>query len=108
MTHGRTLTGRVPLDDVVAAIAQYAFVASPYPLILSLEVHNDLAQQATLAHILRTRLGPMLVVAPLEDAPRDELPSPEALRHRVLVKVRAYATDTSARCPTHAPSWTMR
>lgn len=88
VTHGHTLTSRVPLDDVVAAIAQYAFVSSPYPLILSLEVHNDLAQQTAVAHILRSRLGDMLVTAPLEDGESNTLPSPEQLRYRILVKCK--------------------
>lgn len=88
VTHGRTLTGKVPFDDVVAAIAQYAFVSSPYPLILSLEVHNDVQQQEAIASILRTRLGAMLVTAPLDDMPRETLPSPEELRGRVLVKFK--------------------
>ena len=90
VTHGHTLTSRVPLDDVVAAIAQYAFVSSPYPLILSLEVHNDLAQQEVLASILRTQLGDMLVTAPLEDDVPGMLPSPEQLRYRILVKCKNY------------------
>ena len=89
VTHGHTLTSRVPLDDVVAAVAQYAFVASPYPLILSLEVHNDLAQQVVLANILQARLGDMLVTAPLDDDVQPGmLPSPEQLRFRILVKCK--------------------
>lgn len=88
VTHGRTLTSKVPLDDVIAAIAQYAFVASPYPLILSLEVHNDVAQQEAIAASLRTRLGPMLVTEPLPDVPSGTLPSPEQLRGRILVKFK--------------------
>jgi len=87
VTHGRTLTSRVSFDNVVAAIAQYAFVSSPYPLILSLEVHNDVPQQETMAAILRARLGTTLVSAPLPNVPPGTLPSPEQLRHRVLVKV---------------------
>lgn len=38
ITHGRTLTSRVALADVVRAIRDYAFAASPFPVILSLEV----------------------------------------------------------------------
>ncbi|KAL4402427.1 phosphatidylinositol phospholipase C [Malassezia pachydermatis] len=99
VTHGHTLTGRVPLDDVVAAIAQYAFVTSPYPLILSLEVHNDVAQQITLAHILRSRLGEMLVTAPLPDVVPGNLPSPEQLRYRILVKCKNYELVPTSTMP---------
>lgn len=90
VTHGHTLTSRVPLVDVVDAIAQYAFVSSPYPLILSLEVHNDMTQQATLAQILRTRLGSLLVTEPLPDVSAGALPTPEQLKYRILVKCKRY------------------
>ncbi|WFD26127.1 phosphoinositide phospholipase C [Malassezia nana] len=90
VTHGHTLTTRVPLGDVVDAIARYAFVSSPYPLILSLEVHNDMAQQDTLAHILRTRLGSLLVTERLPDVYPGVLPSPEQLKYRILVKCKNY------------------
>lgn len=88
VTHGRTLTSKVPFDDVIAAVAQYAFVSSPYPLILSLEVHNEVQQQEAIAASLRTHLGSMLVTEPLKDVPEGTLPSPEQLRGRILVKFK--------------------
>lgn len=92
ITHGRTLTSRVPFQDVISAIARYAFVTSPYPLILSLEVHADPAQQEVMARILRETLGEMLLSQPLgsQALPNadDELPSPEALKFKVLVKAK--------------------
>jgi len=90
VTHGRTLTSKVPFRDVVVAIERYAFVASPFPLILSLEVHNDIAQQDALATILREILGDKLLSAPL-DRSQDvlqSLPSPSELRGKVLVKAK--------------------
>ncbi|CAO1632645.1 unnamed protein product [Parajaminaea phylloscopi] len=89
ITHGRTLTSKISFSDVVVAIAQYAFVASPYPLILSLEVHTDLAQQATMAKILREKLGDALVTRRLSASQGNaQLPSPEQLRGRILVKAK--------------------
>ena len=38
--HGHTLVGRIALRDVLVAVRQYAFVASPYPLVLSFEVRR--------------------------------------------------------------------
>ncbi|WFD30770.1 phosphoinositide phospholipase C [Malassezia sp. CBS 17886] len=98
VTHGHTLTSRVPFDDVVAAVAQYAFVSSPYPLILSLEVHNDVAQQDSIAAILRARLGGMLVTERV-DGEGDVLPSPEQLRHRILVKTKDWNVIRAAQPP---------
>lgn len=92
ITHGRTLTSRVPFQDVISAISRYAFVTSPYPLILSLEVHADPPQQEVMARILRDTLGEMLLSQPLGSQATpgvdDELPSPEALKFKVLVKAK--------------------
>lgn len=96
--HGRTLTSRLPVRDALTAIAKYAFVASPYPVILSMEVHCDHAQQDKLADILRSTLGKALVDSPLfgetinehlAGAPTvDTLPSPENLKYRILIKAK--------------------
>lgn len=92
ITHGRTLTRRVPFQDVISAIARYAFVTSPYPLILSLEVHANPPQQEVMARILQDTLGELLLSQPIPSRPvlgaGDELPSPEDLKYKVLVKAK--------------------
>lgn len=50
---------------------------SPYPVILSLENHCGLEQQAVMACHLRTILGDMLVTQALDSQNPEELPSPE-------------------------------
>jgi phosphatidylinositol phospholipase C delta len=96
--HGRTLTSKVLARDVLQAIAKYAFVASHYPVILSVEVHCETAQQDRLAEALRETLGEALVAKPLrDDEDSNELPSPEALKYRFLVKAKnLFATSTSS------------
>uniref|UniRef100_A0AAQ4PE61 Phosphoinositide phospholipase C n=1 Tax=Gasterosteus aculeatus aculeatus TaxID=481459 RepID=A0AAQ4PE61_GASAC len=84
--HGHTLTSKVPFKEVIETIAQYAFKASPYPLILSLENHCSLEQQAVMAKHLRTLLGSKLLTKPLGAQPPQDLPSPEELKGRILVK----------------------
>ena len=37
--HGHTLTSKISFDNVIKTVKQYAFIKSPYPLIISLEVH---------------------------------------------------------------------
>ncbi|CAL8304535.1 unnamed protein product [Merluccius merluccius] len=84
--HGHTLTSKVPFKEVIETIAQYAFKASPYPLTLSLENHCSVEQQAVMARDLRSILGSKLLTKPLREQPLKDLPSPEELRGRILVK----------------------
>uniref|UniRef100_A0A8C5WFY4 Phosphoinositide phospholipase C n=1 Tax=Leptobrachium leishanense TaxID=445787 RepID=A0A8C5WFY4_9ANUR len=84
--HGRTLTSKILFKDVISTIRDYAFTYSPYPVILSLENHCGLEQQATMAYHLRNILGDMLVSAPIDSLQEDCLPSPEALKGKVLLK----------------------
>ncbi|XP_017274967.1 1-phosphatidylinositol 4,5-bisphosphate phosphodiesterase delta-3-A isoform X2 [Kryptolebias marmoratus] len=84
--HGHTLTSKVPFREVIETISQYGFKASPYPLILSLENHCSVEQQAVMAKHLRTILGRKLLTKPLADLPLRDLPSPEELKWRILVK----------------------
>ncbi|KAM9392351.1 1-phosphatidylinositol 4,5-bisphosphate phosphodiesterase delta-3-A [Pholidichthys leucotaenia] len=84
--HGHTLTSKVPFKEVIETIAQYAFKVSPYPLILSLENHCSVEQQAVMAKHLRTILGRKLLTSPLSKQPLTELPSPEELKGCILVK----------------------
>ncbi|XP_070249136.1 1-phosphatidylinositol 4,5-bisphosphate phosphodiesterase delta-3 isoform X2 [Myotis yumanensis] len=84
--HGHTLTSKILFRDVVQAVRDHAFTLSPYPVILSLENHCGLEQQAVMARHLRTILGDMLVTQALDSQNPEELPSPEQLKGRVLVK----------------------
>ncbi|XP_025717617.2 1-phosphatidylinositol 4,5-bisphosphate phosphodiesterase delta-3 isoform X1 [Callorhinus ursinus] len=84
--HGHTLTSKILFRDVVQTVRDHAFTLSPYPVILSLENHCGLEQQAVMAHHLRTILGDALVTEALDAQNLEELPSPEQLKGRVLVK----------------------
>ena len=87
VTHGHTGTSECLFSDVVSAIKKYAFIASPYPVILSLEVHCTLEQQIKMAETLINILGESLVTEPLM-AHTMALPSPQELKHRFLIKVK--------------------
>ncbi|XP_074892270.1 1-phosphatidylinositol 4,5-bisphosphate phosphodiesterase delta-3 [Buteo buteo] len=84
--HGHTLTSKILFRDVIESIRDYAFKQSPYPVILSLENHCGLEQQATMAWHMKAILGDMLLTQPLEGQDPHNLPSPEQLKGKVLVK----------------------
>ncbi|XP_006890656.1 PREDICTED: 1-phosphatidylinositol 4,5-bisphosphate phosphodiesterase delta-1 isoform X2 [Elephantulus edwardii] len=83
--HGYTLTSKILFSDVLRAIRDYAFKASPYPVILSLENHCSLEQQRVMARHLRTFLGNFLLDQQL-DGVNSSLPSPEQLKGKILLK----------------------
>ncbi|KAM5471875.1 putative phosphoinositide phospholipase C [Microsporum audouinii] len=87
VSHGRTMTTSVLFADCISVINRYAFLSSDYPLIISLEVHCNPEQQLAMTNIIKSTFKEKLVLESLrEDWPI--LPSPEALKHRVLIKVK--------------------
>ncbi|KRX70834.1 1-phosphatidylinositol 4,5-bisphosphate phosphodiesterase delta-3-A, partial [Trichinella sp. T6] len=83
VTHGHTLVKPVSLSVVLKAINNYGFSTTPYPIILSLEIHCDVRKQAILADMLVKTFGKKLHknVAHLKT-----LPSPEELKNKILLK----------------------
>ena len=59
--HGHTLTTKISFRDVVQTIADFAFVSSPLPVVLSIENHCSLSQQQKMAAIFRELLADKLV-----------------------------------------------
>lgn len=93
--HGKTLTSSVPVREVCAVIKRYAFMASPYPIILSAEVHCSLEQQVQLVTILKEVFGDALITKSSPVIKNDgNLPSPEQLRNRVLFKSKRPIEET--------------
>ncbi|XP_008568970.1 PREDICTED: 1-phosphatidylinositol 4,5-bisphosphate phosphodiesterase delta-4 [Galeopterus variegatus] len=90
--HGHTLTSRILFKDVVATVAQYAFQTSDYPVILSLENHCSWEQQQTMARHLTEILGEQLLSTTLDGLLPNQLPSPEELRRKILVKGKRSST----------------
>uniref|UniRef100_A0A8C5KSA1 Phosphoinositide phospholipase C n=1 Tax=Jaculus jaculus TaxID=51337 RepID=A0A8C5KSA1_JACJA len=90
--HGYTLTTRILFKDVVAAVAQYAFQTSNYPVILSLENHCSWEQQLTMARYLTEILGDQLLSTTLDGLLPNRLPSPEVRARKILVKGKKLRT----------------
>lgn len=85
--HGKRLTTSLSFLDVIKTVRKCAFISSPYPLILSLEVHCNYENQLRMVDILKSVLHDQLVVEPLMTN-QLTLPSPADLKHRILVKVK--------------------
>ncbi|MCL4125685.1 UNVERIFIED_CONTAM: hypothetical protein GTU68_045445 [Idotea baltica] len=86
--HGHTLTTKIALADVLRdAIKLYAFTASPYPVILSIENHLCIEQQVLMVRLLKEILGEHLATHPI---PSDikVLPSPEDFKYKIIVKAK--------------------
>ncbi|KAK4702929.1 hypothetical protein P7C70_g3286, partial [Phenoliferia sp. Uapishka_3] len=105
ITHGRTLTSNIPARDALTAIAQYAFLASPYPVILSLEIHCDTSQQDKLATIFRETLGDKLLDHRLDEGVGEieHLPSPSELKGKILLKAKNLLATVTGAPTTTAP-----
>ncbi|ORX89142.1 PLC-like phosphodiesterase [Basidiobolus meristosporus CBS 931.73] len=92
--HGYTLTSKILFRDVILAIKKYGFVASPYPLILSLEMHCSLTQQERIAAILVEILGDSLLTSSI-DVAGISLPSPTKLKNKIMIKGKIVRSELS-------------
>uniref|UniRef100_A0A5F9DF20 Phosphoinositide phospholipase C n=1 Tax=Oryctolagus cuniculus TaxID=9986 RepID=A0A5F9DF20_RABIT len=70
---------------------KHIFKTSEYPVVLSLENHCSPHQQEVMADILQNILGDSLLCDMLDDF-QDTLPSPEALKFKILVKNKKIGT----------------
>jgi len=96
VTHGRTLTKSITFHDAIKVIDKYAFVETEYPLILSLEVHCSPDQQHIMVRTMVDEFGDKLVAQPIKEEGY-QLPSPEELKRRILIKVKAPAEELDAK-----------
>ncbi|KAM7414826.1 hypothetical protein PAMA_019582 [Pampus argenteus] len=84
--HGYTLTTKILFKDVITTVEQHAFEVSAYPVILSLENHCSQEQQEVMAQYLISILGDKLLRTPLDHAATGDLPSPNDLKYKILIK----------------------
>lgn len=100
--HGFTATSDIAFRDVCATIRKYAFRSTDLPLIVSLEVHCNHAQQDIMVEIMNDYWRQYLV-AP-SDAVTDQTPLPllETLKNTILIKVKYVPPEKAkAKKPSH-------
>lgn len=96
--HGHTLTSKIGFREVLTIIKKSAFATSNLPVILSIENHCSLQQQARMAQMFRNYLGEELVTyflfeADYSNSPR--LPSPWQLQNKILIKNKKLVAEPS-------------
>ncbi|KAJ3680874.1 hypothetical protein LUZ60_015363 [Juncus effusus] len=84
--HGRTLCSPVGMLTCLQSIKKYAFEASPYPLIITLEDHLTPDLQTKVAHMIKETFGDLLFVP--TDEPMKEFPSPNELQKRIIISTK--------------------
>uniref|UniRef100_A0A1I7W479 Phosphoinositide phospholipase C n=1 Tax=Loa loa TaxID=7209 RepID=A0A1I7W479_LOALO len=97
--HGHTLTSKIGFREVLSVIKKSAFTTSNLPLVLSIENHCSLQQQARMAQMFKNYLGEKLVTyflfeADYSNSPR--LPSPWQLQNKILIKNKKMIAEPSA------------
>jgi phosphatidylinositol phospholipase C delta len=83
--HGYTRTSRILFEDVIKAIDKDAFTVSPYPVILSLEVHTSVAQQDAMAEIMEKVFGDKLA-KPTWEQGQEFIVTPAMYMNKIIVK----------------------
>lgn len=84
--HGRTLTTPVELIKCLRSIKEHAFIASEYPVVITLEDHLTPDLQAKVAEMITQTFGDLLFSPGPE--PLREFPSPESLKKRVIISTK--------------------
>ncbi|KAK7300530.1 hypothetical protein RJT34_11376 [Clitoria ternatea] len=84
--HGWTLTNPVSVTKCLESIKEYGFVASQYPVIITIEDHLTTDLQAKFAVMATQIFGEMLFYP--ETACLTEFPSPESLKNRVIISTK--------------------
>ncbi|PPQ88911.1 hypothetical protein CVT25_009146 [Psilocybe cyanescens] len=78
--HPLTFTSNVSMRDICEAIAKYAFVTSPYPVVISAEVHHRHHGRGVWRQDYPGSCGGSPKIA--------ELPSPKSLKNKFLLKAK--------------------
>ncbi|XP_052007992.1 1-phosphatidylinositol 4,5-bisphosphate phosphodiesterase eta-1 [Xyrauchen texanus] len=94
--HGYTLTSKITFKSVIETINKYAFVNNEFPVILSIENHCSIQQQKKIAKHLKEIFGDKLDVGEALNKDPKQLPSPNSLKGKILIKGKRLPSHLSA------------
>ncbi|XP_057203729.1 1-phosphatidylinositol 4,5-bisphosphate phosphodiesterase eta-1 [Triplophysa rosa] len=94
--HGYTLTSKITFKSVIETINKYAFINNEFPVILSIENHCSIQQQKKIAQHLKEILGDKLDVWEALNKDPKQLPSPNSLMGKILIKGKRLSPYLSA------------
>ncbi|GLT92968.1 hypothetical protein SLE2022_107770 [Rubroshorea leprosula] len=89
--HGRTLTTPVKLIKCLRSIKKYAFVASEYPVVITLEDHLTPDLRPEVAKMVTRTFGDILFCPGSECL--KEFPSPESLKRQIIISTKPPKED---------------
>lgn len=98
--HGHTFTSKILFRDTIQTIKDYAFVASPYPVILSIENHCSKEQQDKMAEYFTEIMGDSLFNLPENFEQFQKYPCPDELKYKFVIKDKCSLPDFCLSSPT--------
>lgn len=84
--HGYTLTSKIGFRKAIESINRFAFVASEYPLILSLENHCSIKNQDKMVDYMKKIFAEKLELP--EQVKKFRLASPQQLKNKIIIKAK--------------------
>ncbi|XP_066541402.1 1-phosphatidylinositol 4,5-bisphosphate phosphodiesterase eta-1 [Hoplias malabaricus] len=94
--HGYTLTSKITFKSVVETINKYAFANNEFPVVLSIENHCSIQQQKKIAQYLKEIFKDKLDVGDFLHKESKQLPSPNSLKGKILIKGKRLPSYLSA------------
>lgn len=104
--HGGTLTSRIKFKDIIVACKNFGFQTSPYPIILSFEMHCKAPQRIRIGQILHDVLGSSAMWVPNSNT-TTAVPSPNELKYKFVIKAKVPSTDAFHLTPLQIPSFPL-
>eukprot|EP00250_Pteridium_aquilinum_P019705 c24543_g1_i1 orf=262-2133(+) len=83
--HGNTLTRAVPFEECLKVIKENAFVASEYPVIITIENHLPPELQREATKLMKEIFGDALFVPSPDERPPRQFGSPEELKNKIMI-----------------------